>query len=256
MGGSFFLSCGAGDGVALGHELTSEALKPIAQAQRRFAVFSIVVLDRRQYSRQGVTGVASTRKLEKPTRPSRFPQVRFAREVMKLFELLKRVFLDSGAQPLLDDRQQIAKHLLTQEVINVIFPTRVASRKLAECGLLGWREVVDVEFGVVLPTPLNVRNKAFKVEPLLTAVPSPEPFKPGLTRPVQLDPTEQVDEVTVGRVAITLDVEENVARRRHRQATQTLALNDGCQDSQRRLLLCQLQLQVSLVLQLHQPLLP
>ena len=146
-------------------------------------------------------------------------QVDLAREPVEDLHLLDRIALHGGTQRLPDGAQQVDQDAASKQVVDLLLARAVPAHQPLQGGRLVWRVVVDVQVRVgteSLSQEVHQRleRAPFAIEAELTRlVARPE----GMERAIGLEDAEQVVEAVVEGEWITLEVEEQVARRRFGQ---------------------------------------
>src|SRR5690606_30974857 len=99
--------------------------------------------------------------------------------------------------------------------------TQVAQAHLTKRRLFEGCKVINMQRRVTLSTLLHVIDKSLKRRALRLTIMSPHFFVIRRATRLELDPTEKVMESALRRVAISLDVEEDISRCRLRKQTQS-----------------------------------
>src|SRR3990172_9323508 len=160
---------------------------------------------------------------------ARVAQVDLAREAVQRLYALDRVALDAGPPPLPHGAEKINQDTAAQQPVDLVLTRSVATHQALQRGRLVWRVVVDVHGGVAIQPRDDEVHQLFE-RALLTGK---RKFATIISRPERtklsaaVHDAKQVVQTVVERVRVSLDVEKQVARRRHRQRRQAALRING-----------------------------
>ena len=118
--------------------------EPVAQRQRRPAVFLVVLGDRRKHRR--VLRLDPLLVRQHGAHPAL--DLGPSRERRERFDLLQRVAVDAGPKALAHDRVQIDEDVAPQQLVHRVFARRVGAHELLERRVLVGTVVIDVHLRI------------------------------------------------------------------------------------------------------------
>ena len=213
------------------HRLSGESLQiapalfqPLGESQRREAVVPVVALDLGPKRLRDTGRVARFEPhLDLNERPRRRGQVHRASEAVERLQLLDRVALDRGAQPLPGHAVEVDEHAAPQQPVDLVLAGRVAAHQALDGGGLVDAVVVDVEAGMLFPARHDVVDEALERVLLARRVERPR----RVVVAVVVRDAEQVLDPAVCCEGVPFEVDEHVAVRRLGQRREPLLRLDG-----------------------------